>query len=48
MKISRSTVYAVMARSVALAWSDGGLDRYYRVLRDRIHVAPIRRYFHTL
>lgn len=48
VKISRSTVYAVMARSVALAWSDGGLDRYYRVLRDRIHVAPIRRYFHTL
>jgi len=30
-----------MARSAALAWSDGGLDRYYRVLRDRIHVARI-------
>jgi len=41
VKISRSAVYAIMARSAALAWSDGGLDRYYRVLRDRIHVAPI-------
>jgi len=41
VKISRSTVYAVMARSAALAWSDGGLDRYYRVLRNRIDAAPI-------
>ena len=41
VKISRSAVYAIMARSAALAWSDGALDRYYRVLRNRIQVAPI-------
>jgi farnesyl-diphosphate farnesyltransferase len=48
VKISRSAVYAILARSAALTWSDGGLDRYYRVLRDRIRVAPIHRYLHTL
>ena len=40
VKISRSAVYGIMARSAALAWSDGALDRYYRVLRNRIDVAP--------
>ena len=41
VKISRSAVYGIMARSAALAWSDGGLDRYYRVLRSRIDAAPV-------
>ena len=40
VKISRSAVYATMARSAALAWWDGGLDRYYRTLRRRIEAAP--------
>jgi farnesyl-diphosphate farnesyltransferase len=40
VKISRSAVYAIMARSAALAWSNGGLDRYYQLLRNRIDVAP--------
>jgi len=41
VKISRAAVYGTMARSAALAWSDGGLDRYYRALRSRIDAAPI-------
>jgi farnesyl-diphosphate farnesyltransferase len=41
LKISRSDVYTIMARSAVLAWSDGGLDRYYRGLRNRIEAAPI-------
>ncbi len=41
VKISRSAVYKIMACSTALAWSDGGLGRYYRVLRRRIDMAPI-------
>jgi farnesyl-diphosphate farnesyltransferase len=41
LKISRPDVYTIMARSAVLAWSDGGLDRYYRGLRDRIEAAPI-------
>ena len=36
VKISRSAVYAIMVRSTLLAWSDGGLERYYRELRNRI------------
>ena len=41
LRISRWAVYGIMARSAALGWSDGGLGRYYRVLRRRIDVAPI-------
>jgi len=41
VKISRSAVYGIMAGSAALAWSDGGLDRYYHMLRGRIDAAPI-------
>jgi farnesyl-diphosphate farnesyltransferase len=41
VKISRPAVYKIMARSAALAWSDVGLGRYYRVLRRRIDMAPI-------
>jgi farnesyl-diphosphate farnesyltransferase len=40
VKISRSAVYTIMARSATLAWSNGGLDRYYQLLRNRIDVAP--------
>lgn len=40
VKISRSAVYGIMARSAVLAWSDGGLGRYYRILRSRIDAAP--------
>ena len=36
VKISRSAVYAIMACSTLLTWSNGGLERYYRGLRDRI------------
>lgn len=41
VKISRPAVYGILARSTALAWSDGGLGRYYRVLRDRIQTGPM-------
>jgi farnesyl-diphosphate farnesyltransferase len=40
VKVSRSAVYGIIARSAALAWWDGGLDQYYRVLRSRIEAAP--------
>jgi farnesyl-diphosphate farnesyltransferase len=40
VKISRPAVYGILARSTALAWSDGGLTRYYRALRDRIEASP--------
>ncbi len=36
VKISRPAVYAILLRSAALVWSDGGLDQYYRLLRARI------------
>ena len=36
VKISRPAVYAIMARSTLLVFSDGALERYYRVLRNRI------------
>ncbi|HWU36205.1 MAG TPA: phytoene/squalene synthase family protein, partial [Candidatus Acidoferrum sp.] len=39
-KISRSAVYGIMARSIALAWSNRALDRYYRLLCSRITVTP--------
>lgn len=42
VKISRLAVYGILARSAALAWSDGALDRYYRLLRRRIDAAAIR------
>ena len=41
LKISRVAVYGIMARSAALICSDGGLARYYRMLRSRIEAAPI-------
>lgn len=41
LKISRPAVYGIIGRSTALAWSDGGLSRYYRALRSRIHAAPL-------
>jgi farnesyl-diphosphate farnesyltransferase len=39
VKISRLAVYRMMARSAPLVWWDGGLDRYYRALRNRIVAA---------
>jgi len=39
VKISRPAVYAIVVRSTLLAWSNGGLGRYYRVLRNRIAAA---------
>ena len=40
VKISRPAVYGILVRSTALAWSDGGLDRYYRSVRRRVARAP--------
>lgn len=40
VKISRPAVYGILLRSAATAWSNDGLDRYYRVLRRRIP-APV-------
>ncbi|MBI2162841.1 MAG: farnesyl-diphosphate farnesyltransferase, partial [candidate division NC10 bacterium] len=36
VKISRPAVYGILIRSAVLAWSDGGLDRYYRAVRSRV------------
>ncbi len=36
VKIPRSAVYRIIARSAAVSWSDAGLDGYYRRLRGRI------------
>jgi farnesyl-diphosphate farnesyltransferase len=36
VRVSRPAVYAILARSSALAWSDHALDRYYRALQGRI------------
>lgn len=36
VKISRPAVYGILVRSAALAWSDSGLDRYYRAVRSRV------------
>ncbi|HSB77608.1 MAG TPA: squalene/phytoene synthase family protein, partial [Candidatus Methylomirabilis sp.] len=41
VRVSRSAVYAILARSSALAWSDYALDRYYRALQGRIASALI-------
>ncbi len=41
VKISRPAVYGILVRSTLLAWSDGGLGRYYRGLRDRIQPGPM-------
>ncbi len=39
VKISRPAVYAILLRSSALAWSDAGLARYYRILQSRVEQA---------
>jgi farnesyl-diphosphate farnesyltransferase len=36
VKIPRRSVYAILVRSGITAWSDRGLDRYYRALRGRV------------
>jgi len=36
VKISRPAIYGILVGSAALAWSDGGLDRYYRAVRSRV------------
>ena len=41
VRVSRPAVYAILARSSALAWSDYALDRYYRTLQGRIASALI-------
>lgn len=41
VRVSRPAVYAILARSSALAWSDHALDRYYRALQGRIAAALI-------
>jgi farnesyl-diphosphate farnesyltransferase len=41
VRVSRPAVYAILARSSALAWSDHALDRYYRALHGRIAAALI-------
>ena len=40
VKISRPTVYAILARTTAVAWSDAGLDRFYRGLLGRMEAQP--------
>ncbi len=40
VKIPRAVVYAILLRSAVTVWSDGSLDRYYRVLRGRIGLVP--------
>jgi farnesyl-diphosphate farnesyltransferase len=37
VKIGRSEVYAILVRSTALAWWNGGLTRYRQSLEDRLH-----------
>ena len=39
VRVSRAAVYAILARSSVLAWSDHALDRYYRALRGRVLTA---------
>ena len=39
VRVSRAAVYAILARSSALAWSDHALDRYYRALQGRMAAA---------
>ncbi|HYL82442.1 MAG TPA: squalene/phytoene synthase family protein [Candidatus Acidoferrum sp.] len=39
VKVSRPAVYAILARSSALAWSDHALGRYYRALQGRTAAA---------
>ncbi|MBI2562374.1 MAG: squalene/phytoene synthase family protein [candidate division NC10 bacterium] len=36
VKISRPAIYGILVRSAALAWSNGGLDRYYQAVRNRV------------
>ena len=39
VRVSRPAVYAILARSSVLAWSDQALGRYYRALRGRVLTA---------
>jgi farnesyl-diphosphate farnesyltransferase len=39
VKIPRRSVYTILLRSAITAWSDDGLDRYYRALRGRVAAA---------
>ena len=39
VRVPRRAVYAILARTSALAWSDGALDRYYRSLHGRVAAA---------
>jgi len=40
VKVSRPMVYAILARTTAVAWSDAGLDHFYRGLRGRMEAQP--------
>jgi farnesyl-diphosphate farnesyltransferase len=39
VKIPRRSVYTILLRSAITAWSDDGLDRYYRAMRGRVAAA---------